>query len=75
VTACWCSRICRNEDRSVRTRRDQAEHQRSAGAQLELADRRLGGAAELCQQLRGLLTPAVVLAGQESLQPRFAQAA
>ena len=56
-------------------RRGQAEHQLPAGGQLELPDPGYGGAAELCEQLRGLLAAGVVLAEEEPVQARFSQAA
>ena len=56
-------------------RRHQAQDQRPADAELELADPGLGGAAELCEQLPGLLPAGVVLADEESAQARFSQAA
>jgi hypothetical protein len=43
-------------------RRDQAQHQLPAGGELELADPGRGGAAELCEQLRGLLAAGVARA-------------
>jgi hypothetical protein len=55
-------------------RRDHAQDERPAGGQLELADPRDRGTAELCQQLRGLLGTGVALARQERLQTRLAQA-
>jgi hypothetical protein len=51
-------------------RRDHAQDERPAGGQLELADPRDRGAAELCQKLRGLLATGVALARQERLQTR-----
>ena len=56
-------------------RRDQAQHQLAAGGQLELADPGRGGAAELCEQLRGLLAAGVALPDEEPVQARFSQAA
>ncbi len=56
-------------------RRDQAQHQLPAGGQLELPDPGRGSAAELCQQLRGLLAAGVVLPDEEPVQARFSQAA
>jgi len=47
----------------------------AARGQLKLADPGGGGAAQLCQQLRGLLAPGVVLPDQEPVQARLAQAA
>ena len=56
-------------------RRHQAQHELAAGGKLKLTDPGLRGAAELRQELRGLLAAGVVLAGQESLQACFSQAA
>ena len=56
-------------------RRHQAQDQRSADAELELADPGLGSAAELCQKPRGLLATGVSLARQERLQALLAQTA
>ena len=42
-------------------RRDQAQHQPPASGQLELPDPGRGSAAELCEQLRGLLAAGVTL--------------
>ncbi|MGA2929038.1 MAG: hypothetical protein ABSG43_24225, partial [Solirubrobacteraceae bacterium] len=47
-------------------RRDQAQHQCSAGGQFQRADPGLGGAAELYEQLCGRLAAGVVLPSQES---------
>ncbi len=55
-------------------RRDQAQHQCSAGGQFERADPGLGGAAELYEQLCGRLAAGVVLPGQESVQAGFSEA-
>ena len=71
--------ICRSSWRicslSVLDRRHQAQDQRSADAELELADPGLGSAAELCQKPRGLLATGVSLARQERLQALLAQTA
>ena len=56
-------------------RRYQAQDQRSADAELELADPGLGSAAELCQQPRGLLATGISLARQERLKALLAQTA
>jgi len=58
-----------------RDRRHQAQDQRAADGQLELADPSLGSAAELRQQPRGLLPAGVVLADEERVQTRFSQTA
>ncbi len=56
-------------------RRHQAQDQRSADAELELADPGLGSAAELCQKPRGLLATGISLARQERLKALLAQTA
>jgi hypothetical protein len=52
-------------------RRDQAQYQLPAGGRLELPDPGRGGAAELCEQLRGLLAAGLVLSDEEPVQARF----
>ena len=46
-------------------RLDERQHQRSTGGQLGLANASFGRAPELGQQLRRLLAPGVMLAGEE----------
>jgi hypothetical protein len=58
-----------------RDRRHQAEDQRSADVQFELADPGLGSTAELREQLPGLLAVRVVLPDEEPVQARFSEAA
>jgi hypothetical protein len=65
----------REHERSAgaQLRRDQREHERSAGAQLRLADASLGCPSELREQRGGLLATRIPLARKERRQTLFAE--